>query len=87
MIRPILTELVVAIAPFALYALWMMGHGQDPRRSLSWRDAPWIGLLSGVVVLTLASLALYRAFDTAPAGSHYTPAHLENGRVVPPTLQ
>jgi hypothetical protein len=43
-----------------------------------------IGALVGIaLVLTVGALVLLANFSGAPPHSTYTPAHLENGRLVP----
>jgi hypothetical protein len=87
MIRPVLTELLLFLTPFAAYAflLWAKNTGVfDPD---SWP-------LRTVVALTVAALALmalsaFLAVDLsgAPPGTTYVPAHIENGRLVPGTTK
>jgi hypothetical protein len=91
MVRPLLYEVVLFLIPFFLYAVWLMGRRLNPVNRESWRegwrDAPLLALLLAAVVTTGIGLALVGHFGGAPAGSVYVPAHLENGKLVEPTLR
>ncbi len=83
MIRPIFTELVLFITPFAAYAflLWAKRAGVfDPD---SWPLRTIVGLT--VVALALMAIGAFLAaqFSGAVPGSTYVPAHVEGGRIVP----
>jgi heme/copper-type cytochrome/quinol oxidase subunit 3 len=83
MIRPILTELVLFLTPFAAYAflLWAKRAGVfDPD---SWPLRVVAGLTVAALVLMGVSAFLAAQFSGAPPGSTYVPAHVENGHLVP----
>lgn len=85
MIRPILLELSLFLAPFAAYALllWAKNHGvMDPE---SWPLRIVIGLTVAALLLLGASAVITAQFSGAPPQSTYVPAHVEDGRLVPGT--
>ena len=83
MIRPVLTEIGIFLIPFAAYALFVILTRYNVLHTSAW-PLHVIGKLAVValllVILSLVSLA---QFSGAPPGSTYTPAHIENGRLVP----
>jgi uncharacterized protein DUF6111 len=83
MIRPVLTELTLFLAPFAVYAifLWATQAGvMDPK---SWTLSRITWLLMAALVLVLGSFVVLSHWSGAPPGSTYIPAHTENGKFVP----
>src|ERR1041385_8709782 len=99
MIRPILIEIGLFIAPFVIYAALLVvtrkGMLQPSAWSLRRLPPPRV---SGVVsrlaalgiagfVLMLGSFVLFAQFSGAPPGSTYIPAHIENGKFVPGTTR
>ena len=87
MIRPLLTETLLFLAPFAAYALFLWATRAGVWRPVSW-PLPVLGWLAVVAVaLMVASFFVIAQFSGAPAGSTYVPAHLENGKFVPGALK
>jgi hypothetical protein len=83
MIRPVFTEVVLFLLPFALYAvfLWATKAGVfDPE---SWPVSRIISLAIAAVLLVLGSFIYFAQFGGVPVGSVYIPAHTENGKFVP----
>jgi hypothetical protein len=87
MIRPLLTESVLFLAPFAAYALFLwatragvLDPGSWPMTTLGW-------LVAAALALMVVSFMMIAPFSDSPAGSTYVPAHIENGRFVPGTLR
>ena len=83
MIRPVLTEFVLFLAPFVLYAifLWATKAGVfDPQH---WPISRIATLTAIALLLMIGSFVVFAHFGGAPPGSTYVPAHLENGRLVP----
>jgi len=83
MIRPVLTELALFLAPFAVYAvfLWTTRAGVlDPE---SWSRPRLAWLTISALVLLLGSFFVLAQFPHSPPGSTYVPAHVENGKFVP----
>ena len=85
--RSFLYEIGLFALPFAAYGLWLALRGRDPTRGASWQGAPILSLLFAAVLCLAVGLGLVGHFGGAPAGSAYTPAHIENGKLVPPKLQ
>lgn len=83
MIRPLLTELLLFVIPFLLYAvfLWATRAGvMDPE---SWPVSRIIVLAIISFLLVIGSFLYFANFKGAPPGSTYVPAHIENGKFVP----
>lgn len=83
MIRPLLTELLLFVIPFVLYAvfLWATRAGvMDPE---SWPVSRIIVLAIISFLLVIGSFLYFANFKGAPPGSTYVPAHIENGKFVP----
>ena len=83
MIRPLLTELLLFVIPFLLYAvfLWATRAGvMDPE---SWPVSRILVLAIISFLLVIGSFLYFANFKGAPPGSTYVPAHIENGKFVP----
>jgi hypothetical protein len=83
MIRPVLTELALFLAPFAAFAvfLWMTKVGVFDR--LSWPPKTVAALTIAALVLMIGSFILIAHFSGAPPEGTYEPAHMEDGVFVP----
>lgn len=83
MIRPVLTEIALFLAPFAAYAVFLLVTRAgilDPQ-AWSLRILAW---LTGIaLLLMIASFVLIAHFSGALPGSTYVPAHIEDGKFVP----
>ena len=87
MLRPLLTELVLFLTPFAGYALFLWATRAGVLHPESW-SLPVVGWLSAAaLVLIIGSFIVVAQFTGAPPGSTYVPAHVEHGRFVPGTLK
>lgn len=87
MIRPLLTELSLFLAPFAVYVLFLIATRSGVLDAASW---PWrvVGsLLIASCLLLLGSFLILAHFSGAARESTYVPAHIENGRLVPGRIQ
>ena len=83
MIRPVLTELALFLAPFAIYALFLWATRAGVLDAESWR-LPTLGWLTVAAFgLMIGSFVLIAQFSGAPPGSTYMPAHMEDGKFVP----
>jgi uncharacterized membrane protein YczE len=83
MIRPVLSELLLFLLPFVLYAvfLWATRAGvMDPE---SWPVSRLITLAIVSFVLVIGSFIYFANYTGAPPGSTYVPAHIEDGKFVP----
>ena len=83
MIRPLLTEIVIFLIPFAIYALFILMSRANVMHASSWPLHIVARLVFGSLLLVIVSLVLLAHFSGAPPGSTYTPAHIENGRLIP----
>jgi uncharacterized protein DUF6111 len=83
MIRPVLTEIVLFLTPFVLYALflWLTRAGVFHPDSWSWKV---IASLTIVALATVViSFVVMAQFAGQPPRSPYVPAHIEDGKLVP----
>ena len=84
MVRPFLTELVLFLTPFALYALFLWAT----KRGGVFEPANWplshvLWLAIVAFLLVIASFIILAHWDRVPPGSTYIPAHMEDGKLVP----
>lgn len=83
MIRPVLTEIGIFLVPFAVYALFLIATRSGLFDQTSW-PAPLVArLVLGSLLLVIVSFVFLAEFSGAPPESTYTPAHMENGHLVP----
>jgi hypothetical protein len=87
MVRPALTEIALFIAPFAAYALFMWATREGFLDPAAWspQRLAWLTIVS--LFLMIGSFVFFAEFTGAPPDSSYVPAHVENGRVVPPLIK
>ena len=83
MIRPLLSEVGLFLLPFAAYALFLIASRANVLAATSWPIQIVGGLVGAALALTVGALVMLANFSGAPPGSTYTPAHMENGRLVP----
>ena len=83
MIRPVLTEFLLFIAPFALYAVFLLATRAGVLDIKSWPVSRVVALAIVALVLVLGSFLYFANYSGAPPGSTYIPAHMENGKLVP----
>ena len=84
MIRPIFTELVLFLAPFAVYALYLLATKAALMTMASWPPKVLASLAIVALVLMIGSFVYLSHFSGAPPGSTYEPAHVdERGNFVP----
>jgi hypothetical protein len=87
MIRPVLTEVLLFLAPFALYAAYLAVTRSGVVAAESWPVRHVMGLTLAALVLVLISFIVFAHFSGAPPGSTYVPAHMEDGKFVPGTVK
>jgi heme/copper-type cytochrome/quinol oxidase subunit 3 len=87
MIRPVLTELVLFLAPFVAYAIFLMATRAQVFERASWPPKMLATLAIFALVLMLGSFIGLAHFSGSPPGSTYIPAHEEDGRFVPGRTQ
>ena len=83
MIRPLLSEVGLFLLPFAAYALFLIVSRTNVLTATAWPLHVIGGLLGAALTLTVGALVLLANFSGAPPKSTYTPAHMENGKLVP----
>jgi asparagine N-glycosylation enzyme membrane subunit Stt3 len=81
MARAIVSEVLLFVLPFAVFAIYLLARRRNP---LAWEA--WSGQVSWLVIaglaLAIASL-LYAGIAGERQQGAFVPTHLENGRVVP----
>lgn len=87
MIRPVLTEFLLFIAPFALYAAFLMATRAGVLDPQHWPLSRIAWLTIAALLLMLGSFIYFAHFTGAPVGTTYVPAHMENGKFVPGTTR
>jgi len=83
MIRPVATEIVLFLAPFVLYAAFLLATRAGVLDSQHWPLSRLLSLAVIALVLMLGSFILFAHFGGAPVGSTYVPAHMDDGKFVP----
>jgi len=87
MIRPVLTEIVLFLTPFVLYAVFLWTTQAGVMDFKSWPLLRVATLAIAALVLVLGSFIFFAHFSGAPPGSNYVPAHMKNGKFVPGTAK
>lgn len=87
MIRPILIEIGLFIAPFVIYAAFLVMTPNGALQPSAWGTRRIAALGIAGFVLMLGSFVFFAQFSGAPPGSTYIPAHIENGKFVPGMTQ
>jgi DMSO/TMAO reductase YedYZ heme-binding membrane subunit len=87
MIRPILIEIGLFIAPFVIYAVLLVVTAKGVLQPSAWGIRRVAALGIAGFVLMLGSFVIFAQFSGAPPGSTYIPAHIENGKFVPGTTR
>ena len=85
MIRPVLTEILLFITPFVLYAVFLWATRAGVLDLQSWPLPRVLSLAIVSLVLVLGSFLYFVHYSGAPPGSTYVPAHIEDGKFVPGT--
>jgi len=83
MIRPAVTEVLIFLTPFAVYALFLIATRSGLMVQTSWPIHVIAKLVLGSLLLVIVSFVLLAHFSGAPPNSTYVPAHIENGKFVP----
>jgi len=83
MIRPVLTELALFLAPFAIYAAFLWFAKTEMLDRESWSPKVLMSLVIASLLLMIGSFVLIGHFAGSPIGSTYEPAHVENGKLIP----
>jgi Family of unknown function (DUF6111) len=83
MIRPVATEILLFVAPFVLYAVFLWATKAGVMDLESWPLSRIAWLLIAALVLMVGSFIYFAHFTGASPGSTYVPAHIEDGKFVP----
>ena len=84
MLRPVLTELVLFLTPFALYALFILAAKRGGLLDrTNWPLSRVLWLLIVAFLLVIGSFIVLSQWGAVPPGSTYTPARMEDGKFVP----
>jgi heme/copper-type cytochrome/quinol oxidase subunit 3 len=83
MIRPVLTEIALFLAPFVAYAVFLAATRAGMLHPDAW-TLPRIGwLVISALILMIGSFIVLAQFGGAPPNSTYVPAHFDHGHFVP----
>lgn len=83
MARFLAFDAVFFLVPFAVYAAWLavtrgsLGNVED------WQARTIASLAIAGAGLLLGALIAFTSYRIIPPGGKYTPAHIEDGRIVP----
>jgi heme/copper-type cytochrome/quinol oxidase subunit 3 len=83
MIRPVFTELALFLAPFAVYAIFLVATRQGVLDPKQWPLSRIAWLLIAALILMIGSFVVLAHFGGSPPGSTYTPARVDDGDFVP----
>lgn len=83
MIRPVFTELMLFLAPFVVYAIFLVATRAQVFDRVSWPPKTLASLAIAALVLMLGSFLVLAHFSGAAPHSTYEPAHMEDGNFVP----
>jgi hypothetical protein len=83
MIRPVFTEVVLFLAPFVLYIVFLWATKAGVMHPDSWPPSRIAWLAIAALLLVVGSFIYFSHFTGAPVGSTYVPAHMDNGKFVP----
>ena len=87
MIRPVLTELVLFVLPFLVYAVYLWATRAGVLHPESWPLSTLMWLTIAALLLIAGSFIVLAQWGGDPKGSSYIPAHMENGKLVPGTTK
>jgi hypothetical protein len=83
MARTILTELLLFVVPFAIYALVLYARQHDARELEHWPARRVGSLAIAGLVLVIGGLIYFAHFGRAPTTGVYEPARYEDGKLIP----
>ena len=87
MIRPVLTELALFVTPFLVYAVFLWATSAGVLDPTQWSLARLAWLAIAALVLMIGSFVVLSHFSGSRPGARYTPAHVEDGVLVPEQTQ
>jgi heme/copper-type cytochrome/quinol oxidase subunit 3 len=83
MIRPILVEIGLFLAPFVIYAAIRIAMGAGVLQQAAWTVPRLSALAIAALVLVVGSFLMFAQFSGAPPDSTYIPAHMDGGKFIP----
>jgi hypothetical protein len=83
MVRPVLTEIALFLAPFAVFALYLWATRSGVFDRAQWTLSRLAWLLMAAFALMIGSFVVLAQWGGAPPNSTYIPAHYEDGVFVP----
>jgi quinol-cytochrome oxidoreductase complex cytochrome b subunit len=83
MIRPVLTEIALFLAPFLVSAVFLWATRAGVLHPDSWSLPRVAWLFIAAFVLMIGSFVVLAQWGGSPPGSTYVPAHMEDGQLVP----
>ena len=83
MIRPLATKILLFVAPFVLYVVFLWATKAGVLHPDSWPVSRIAWLIIAALALMVGSFIYFANYSGAPPGSTYVPAHTENGKFVP----
>ncbi|MEH3146502.1 MAG: DUF6111 family protein [Methylobacterium frigidaeris] len=81
MIRSLLDEVLLFLAPFGIYGLYLLLRRRNPFAWIHWSDQAMRLAIVGAVLVVAWLLQAGLSAERHPGG--FVPTHIENGRVVP----
>ena len=87
MIRIGVTEFVLFLLPFVLYAVFLVATRASLLHPESWPLAHLSWLVAAALLLVVGSFIYFANYSGAPVGSDYEPAHMEGGKFVPQRIR
>jgi hypothetical protein len=83
MLRFVAFNAVFFLLPFAVYAAWLVATRGSANNLGDWPGRTIAYLAIGGAVLMAIALLFFINFQGAPPGGKYTPAKVEDGKIVP----
>lgn len=81
--RTILTQFLLFLAPFAVYAVVLYATQRDARERENWPTKIVASLGIAGCVFVIAGLIFFAHFGGAPTSGVYEPARYEDGKLIP----
>ena len=83
MIRPVFTELALFLAPFVVYAIYLVATKAALMTLASWPPKTLATLGICALILMIGSFIYLSHFSGSAPGTAYEPAHVEDGKFIP----
>jgi hypothetical protein len=83
MVRFVAFNAIFFLLPFAIYAAWLTATRGSANNAGDWSGRRIAYLAIGGVVLMSIALLFFINFQGSPPGGKYTPATIQDGKIVP----